>query len=207
MGWSITIAVSALTIGTILGILAAAARISKNKFLKAISSCYVEFIRGTPMLIQILFWYLGFPALAKMITGSFVNLNAYVIGIVAIGINSGAYSCELFRSAIMAVDKGQWEASKTLGLSYSQMMRFIILPQAFKRLVAPMVNEFVTLIKDSSLISTIGAIELTKSAQILGVNFYNPLPPLIVASIIYLILTITISQIGKKIERKLAESD
>ena len=116
-GWSIIIAVCALLAGTVLGILAAAARISKSKILRAISTVYVEFIRGTPMLVQILFWFLGFPVVCKAITGSAVNIDPYAIGIIAMGINSGAYSCELIRSAIMAVDRGQWEAAQSLGLT------------------------------------------------------------------------------------------
>ena len=206
-GWSIIIAVCALLAGTVLGILAAAARISKSKILRAISTVYVEFIRGTPMLVQILFWFLGFPVVCKAITGSAVNIDPYAIGIIAMGINSGAYSCELIRSAIMAVDRGQWEAAQALGLSYTGMMRHIILPQAFKRIVPPLVSEFVTLIKDSSLISTIGAVELTQSAKVLGARYYNFIPPLALACVVYLTLTLTISHFGKKIERKLAESD
>ena len=113
----------------------------------------------------------------------------------------------VIRSAIMAVDRGQWEAAQALGLSYTGMMRHIILPQAFKRIVPPLVSEFVTLIKDSSLISTIGAVELTQSAKVLGARYYNFILPLALACVVYLTLTLTISHFGKKIERKLAESD
>lgn len=122
-------------------------------------------------------------------------------------INSGAYSTELIRSGINGVDKGQWEAGMALGMSRSEIMKRLILPQAFKRIVPPMVSEFITLIKDSSLISTIGAIELLKSAQILGARYYNYIIPLLAASVMYLIMTITISIFANKLERRLSESD
>ena len=107
----------------------------------------------------------------------------------------------------MGVDKGQWEACKVLGLDYGQMMKLVILPQAFKRIVPPIVSEFITLIKDSSLISVLGATELLYSAQILGSNTFNLIPPLTVAGVFYLIMTLLTSYIARKLERKLAQSD
>ena len=122
-------------------------------------------------------------------------------------INCGAYTSELIRSAIQAVDKGQWEASETLGLGYIQMMRYIILPQAFKRIIPPMVSEFITLIKDSSLLSTIGVVELLQAAKTIGTRTYNYVPPLLMASVIYLALTLTISRFSKRLEERMALSD
>lgn len=132
---SVVIAALALTFGLCLGILGAAGRISKNKVAHGIATFYVETIRGTPMMLQILFFYLGVPSIVRSITGNPFNPSVYLIGVVALSINSGAYTTELIRSAIQAVDAGQWEASRTLGLGYRQMMRFIILPQAFKRII------------------------------------------------------------------------
>lgn len=206
-GLSVVIATASLLLGTILGVLGAAAKISKSKLLRGIATVYVEVIRGTPMMLQILFFYLGVPAIMRAITGTPINPSVYLIGIVAISINSGAYSTELIRSAIQAVDRGQWEASKSLGLSYGKMMRYIILPQAFKRIVPPLVSEFITLIKDSSLLSTIGVVELLQSAKVLGARFYNYVIPLLLASVVYLAMTLTISHFSKRLERRLAESD
>ena len=107
----------------------------------------------------------------------------------------------------MAIDKGQWEASKTLGLSYMQMMRFIILPQAFKQIIPPMVSEYITLIKDSSLASVIGAVELLQSAQIIGAKYYNYLIPLLAVRVVYLIMTSIIAFIAMHLERRMAVSD
>ena len=114
---------------------------------------------------------------------------------------------ELIRSGIQGVDKGQWEACETLGISYGTMMKEIILPQAFKQIVPPMVSEFIMLIKDSSLISNIGALELLYAAQVLGKKYYDYLDPLIIAAVMYLTLTILVSWLSKKLERRLAVSD
>lgn len=206
-GYSLAIAIGALVFGTILGILGAAGKISKYKALRLLASTYVELIRGTPMLLQILFIFLGFPTIYHSLTGTYIRLNPYLVGLVAMSINSGAYTTELIRSGIMSIDKGQWEACKTLGLTYTQMMRFVILPQAFKQIVPPLVSEFIVLIKDSSLISAIGAVELLQSASVLGNYYYNYIIPLVMASVMYLIMTVTISYFARKLERRLAASD
>ena len=206
-GKSLLLAACALFFGLILGVLGAAAKISKHKILRLIGNVYVELIRGTPMLLQILFLYIAFPLLMRSITGERFIPDPYVCGAIAMSINSGAYSTELIRSGIMGVDKGQWEACQTLGLSRWQTMRFVILPQAFKRIVPPLVSEFITLIKDSSLISVIGAVELMNSAKVIGNQYYEFMSPYCLAGLYYLAMTLTISYIAKKIERKLAVSD
>ena len=204
---SLLIAATGVLLGVILGVIAAAGKISKNKILNAIATAYIELFRGTPMMMQITFAYLALPAIISKIAGHFVRFNPLITGIIAIGINSGAYASELIRSGILGIDKGQWEAADTLGLSYKQKMSKIILPQAFKRIIPPLVSEFITLIKDSSLLSTIGVVELMKTATTIGSNYYAYIPPLTVASIIYLIINLIISSFAKKLERRLALSD
>ena len=206
-GMSLFIAAIATTMGLIFGTLGAAAKLSRNKFLNLIASIYVEVFRGTPMMMQITFAFLALPALVTLILGKPIRFNPLVTGIAAISINSGAYTTELIRSGINGVDKGQFEAADTLGLTYRQKMKLVILPQAFKQILPPLVSEFITLIKDSSLLSTIGVVELMKSATTVGANYYAYLPPLTVASGIYLVLTLVISGISKLIERRLAVSD
>ena len=159
------------------------------------------------MLLQLSFFYLGIPMLYQMTTGNYLEVDPLIMGILAIGINSGAYSCELIRGAINSIDKGQWEAGKAIGLKHSQIMVKIILPQAFKRIIPAMANEFITLIKDSSLVSTIGVVDLMKSSTILGTRYYNYFFPMIGAGIVYLFLTLITSRITTGIERRLAESD
>jgi len=204
---SLGIAALSLLIGLVFGIIGASCKISKNKILRFIGNVYVEVIRGTPMLLQIMILFNVVPIIISQITGEVFRMNYYVIGIVAMSINSGAYTTELIRSGINGVDKGQWEACQTLGLTRWQTMRLVILPQAFKRIIPPVVSEFITLIKDSSLISCIGAIELMNSAKVLGNQYYEFMSPYCIAAVYYLIMTLTISYFSKKLERKLAESD
>ena len=206
-GLSLAMAVLSLLIGLVLGTLGASAKISKNRILRCIGNVYVEIIRGTPMLLQILILFAVVPLIYMGITGERLVMNVFLIGVIAMGINSGAYVTELIRSGINGVDKGQWEACETLGLTRGQTMKLVILPQAFKRIVPPLVSEFVTLIKDSSLVSTIGVVELLKSAQVLGGNYADLMSPLIIAGVMYLIMTLSIAYLARHLERRLAESD
>lgn len=205
--YSIGIALLSLLFGLILGILGSSGKKSKHTILKVIANIYVEIIRGTPLLLQILVIFSIIPSLYTAITGKVIRINPYLIGVVAMSINSGAYQTELIRSGINAVDKGQDEACQTLGLSHFQTMKLVILPQAFKHIVPPLISELITLIKDTSLISTIGAVELLKGAQILGANYYDVMTPYCIAGVYYLVVTILISLMGKKIEKRLALSD
>lgn len=200
---SLGIALLSAFLGAIIGIIVAFFKLSKNPILKVIGNIYVELIRGTPMLLQILFFFLGFPVIYQMITGTYLRVNIFVCGVVALSVNSGAYCAELIRSQIINVEKGQYEASKTLGLSHKQTMIYVILPQALRRLVAPFVSEFITLIKDSSLLGTIGVVELLQQSRLIGSQYFNYLVPLVMASMFYLLMTVFISFIANKIERKL----
>ena len=206
-GVSLMLALGAVAIGCVIGILFAAAKLSGSKVLRFIGNVYVEIFRGTPMLLQVLFFYLGVPVLYQRITGTRMSADPYLVGLIALSCNSGAYQTELIRSGIQSVDKGQWEAGETLGIPYPVMMKEIILPQAFKLIIPPLVSEFITLIKDSSLISNIGALELLYSAQVLGKRYYDYLDPLILAGIMYLCMTVVTSYLSKKVERRIAQSD
>ena len=204
---ALSMAALSLLSGLIFGILGASAKISKNRFLRILGNIYVEVIRGTPMLLQIMLIFNVVPIIITQITGNVFRMDYFLIGVVAMSINSGAYTTELIRSGINGVDKGQWEACETLGLSRWQTMRLVILPQAFKRIIPPLISEFITLIKDSSLVSVIGAVELLNSARVLGNQYYEFMSPYCIAGVYYLIMTLTISYFAKKLERKLAVSD
>ena len=205
--YSLLLAIGALFFGVILGIIGAALKLSKHFVLRAIGNVYVEIFRGTPMLLQIMFLYLAVPTVVQSITGQRFQADPYVCGLIAMSLNSGAYQVELIRSGILGVDKGQWEACETLGLSNWKTMKLVILPQAFKRVVPPLISEFITLIKDSSLISCIGAVELLKGAQVIGAEYYDVMSPYMLAAIFYLIMTCIVSCIGNKVEKRLAVSD
>lgn len=204
---SLGMAAVSLLLGLVFGVIGSSAKRSKYFLPRLIANVYVEIIRGTPMLLQILIIFSVIPSVYTAFTGEVLRINVYLIGIIAMSINSGAYSTELIRSGINGVDKGQWEACQTLGLSHWQTMKLVILPQAFKRIVPPVISEFITLIKDSSLASCIGAIELLKSAQLLGAQYYEVMSPYCLSAIFYLIMTVSISYLGRYVEGKLAESD
>ncbi len=206
-GYSLLLAIGAIVIGCVIGIVFSAAKLSRSKLLHALAFVYVEVFRGTPMLLQILFFYLGVPVIYQKITGMRMSANPYIVGLLALSFNSGAYQTELIRSGIQGVDKGQWEACETLGIGYGTMMKEIILPQAFKRIIPPLVSEFITLIKDSSLISNIGALELLFAAQVLGKKYYDYLPPLLAAGAMYLCMTVVVSWLSRYIERRMSVSD
>lgn len=204
---SIGIAALSLLFGLILGTLGATGKRSKHALPRDIANVYVTIIRGTPLLLQILIIFSVIPSMYTAITGKILRIDPLLIGVLAMSINSGAYQTELIRSGVNAVDKGQWEACETLGLSNWKTLKLVILPQAFKRIVPPLISEFITLIKDSSLISCIGAVELLKGAQIIGAQYFDVMSPYMLAAIFYLVMTCVVSMIGMKVEKRLSVSD
>ncbi len=164
-----------------------------HKMLNLLANMYVIIIRGTPVLVQLMIiYYIIFKT---------STINILLIGLISFGINSGAYVSEIFRAGIESIDKGQMEAGKSLGLSYSQIMRYIILPQAFKNSLPPLGNEFVTLIKETSVAGYIGIRDLTKAGDIIASRTYDYFLPLIITALIYLVLTLGITKLLKKLER------
>lgn len=204
---SVGIAALSLLFGLILGTLGATGKRSKHGIPRGIANVYVTIIRGTPLLLQILIIFSVIPSMYTAMTGKILRIDPVLIGVIAMSINSGAYQTELIRSGVNAVDKGQWEACETLGLSNWKTLQLVILPQAFKRIVPPLISEFITLIKDSSLISCIGAVELLKGAQIIGAQYFDVMSPYMLAAIFYLVMTCVVSVIGAKVEKRLSVSD
>lgn len=199
---SLLIATACLILGTLIGVLISTMKISKRKGFRVLASIYVEIIRGTPMLLQLMFFYLVVPYLFLNITGKGLDLSPVILAIMAISINSGAYIGELFRSSILSVDKGQWEAGESLGLNRGQVLKNIILPQAIVRSIIPLANEYITLIKDSSLGSVIGVVELLQVSKIIGTVNYNYVYPLLGAAVFYLTITLFISYMTTLLERR-----
>lgn len=191
----------ALFIGSFLGFLLGVMRLSKNKIMKFISSVYVEAIRGTPILVQIYLVYFGSYALLG------IDIDKFLSALIAVALNSAAYVAEIIRSGIQSIDKGQTEASRSLGVSESDTMRYIILPQAIKNILPALGNEFVTLIKETSVASIIGTADLMYSSKIVTSKSMAPFTPYVVIAIIYFILTFTISQLVAYFERRLTHSD
>ncbi len=201
---SLQVTFGALTMGLILGILAGTCRISRRLVIRIVADAYIQVIRGTPMLLQIFFFYLGFPQIYMMITGEGLSPDPLITGMIALGINSGAYNAEIIRAGIQSINKGQMEAARSTGLQHTQAMIYVILPQALKRMIPPLGNELIVLLKDSSLISTIGVAELMYSAKVLGARYYTYVPFLVGAGCIYLVLTFTFSRLFNSLEKKLS---
>lgn len=200
---TLKITLGALGIGLILGTIAGTSRVSRNALIRRTADVYIQIIRGTPMLLQIYFFFFGMPQLYMMIFDSRMLDDPMWLGMLALGINSGAYTAEIIRAGILSIDRGQMEAARCSGLTHGQAMRNIILPQAFVRMIPPLCNELIVLLKDSSLVSVVGYAELMYTAKVLGAKYYTYVPFLLGAGIIYLTLTLTFAKILEFTERKL----
>lgn len=175
--------------------------IFKVKILKIIASIYIEIIRGTPLLLQIMIVYNG----SAILFG--VDIDALPAAIIALSLNSGAYVAELIRAGIDAIDKGQLEAARSLGMTEAMSMRLIVIPQAIRNILPAIGNEFVAVIKESSMASTIGVSELMYGAKVVAGDTYRAFEPLIIAGIFYFIMTFTLGRIMSYLERRLKAND
>lgn len=204
-GTKATIGLSAITLilGFMLGIVVCLLKISKSKILKFIASSYIEFLRCTPLLIQISIVYFGFPGLGIEFPSIGPLSSEFVAAIFTLSINSSAYIAEILRAGIQSVDKGQMEASRSLGFNYFMSMRYIIIPQGLKNSLPSLVNEFISLIKESSIVSVIGIPDLMYKADVVRGTTYLAFEPLIVAALIYFVLTFSLSKLVGLLEYKL----
>ena len=202
-GIKITLLLSfaALIIGTTLGALLSILKLSKIRFFRLLATIYIEVVRGTPMMVQIAIVYFGSYVLFGF------DMDGFLAALIAVSLNSTAYVAEIIRSGIQSIDKGQTEASRSLGLTSGQTMRHIILPQAVKNILPTLGNEFVTLIKETSVASTIGVADLMFASKIVQSTSYQPFNPLIIVAVIYFVFTFTLSQLVGLLERRLDHND
>jgi len=194
----------AVILGFVIGFIIAMIRSShentgKPKILNAIAGLYLTVIRGTPVLVQLMIIY--FVVFAS------VRIDKTFVAILAFGINSGAYQAEIFRSGIQSIPRGQFEAGRSLGFNYSQTMIHIIMPQAFKNVIPTLCNEFITLLKETSVASYIALEDLTKGGDIIRSRTYSAFMPLMAVALIYLLLVLIFSHFVKRLERRLKRSD
>jgi polar amino acid transport system permease protein len=208
------LAAAAVILGTLIGLVLAVCRISKNRALRFISTAYVEFIRGTPLLVQLFIIYYGLQAIGirfpdvPFLSGILgINFADFMAGVITMGINSAAYVCEIFRSGIQSVDRGQMEAGRSLGLSYGATLRSIIIPQAIMNVLPALGNEFVVVIKESSIVSIIGIADLMYKANTVRGNTFQPFEPLLIAAVVYFMLTFPLSKLLAHIERRMRNDD
>jgi polar amino acid transport system permease protein len=190
-----------ILVGFILGTILALCKITKLPVLKGLADIYTSIFRGTPLILQLMIFYFAVPQLSGYDTSPFLS------AILAFGLNSAAYVSEIIRAGILAIDKGQTEAAEALGVPYKQMMINIILPQAFKNILPALMNEFITLTKESAIVSVIGYLDIMRRAQIVGADIYRNFEPLLFAGAMYWVMVYILTQLGKLVERRLRQSD
>ncbi len=201
-GATVTLQLTSLSIffGFIGGTLLGTARLSKLWPVRLITRAYIEFFRGTPLLVQIFWIYFGFPALFKGLGLDF-TFDRWTAGVMALSLNSAAYIAEIVRGGIQSIERGQWEAASSMGLNSLQTMRYIVLPQALRRMIPPLGNEFTTLIKDTSLVSVIGLEELVRRGQLTVATNFRAFEIYTAVGLIYLVLNIFFAQGFSWLER------
>ncbi|KRM06130.1 MAG: amino acid ABC transporter permease [Liquorilactobacillus ghanensis] len=203
---TILISVIGVLIGILLGLFFVMMRLSKLKVFEYIARIYIAIVRGTPSMIQVMLIYYTLSKVISIPQVQFLGsgLDRVIPGSIALGINSGAYTAEIFRSGIISISRGQTEAGLSLGLSEKTTMFSIVLPQAIRNILPALGNEFISLIKESSVLFYIGVQEVTAQALGVGGTLYNFVPPLIVAAIIYFVLTFLLSQLMQFIEKRMS---
>ncbi len=198
---TLSIVVVSLFIGFILGILLTLCKISVFKPLIWLADFYTSIFRGTPLVLQLLIIYFGLPQLIGF------QIDQYTAAVAAFSLNSAAYVSEIIRAGINAIDKGQKEAAVALGIPYAKMMKDLLLPQAFKNISPALVNETITLTKESAIVTVIGLGDVMRRAYQAGAVTYNYLEPLIFAGLIYYVIVLVLTFVGKSVERKLKLND
>jgi polar amino acid transport system permease protein len=198
---TVAVTVASLALGVVLGLPLGMARLSVRRYLSVPSVAYIEVFRNTPALVQLIWIYYCLPIL----TG--INMSAVVSCTVALGLNAAAYIAEIFRAGIQSIDRGQVDAARSLGMSYMQAMRKVVLPQAFRRMIPAFVNETVSLLKYSSLVSVLGVADLTYQAQALSTTTYRPIEVFTFIAFLYFVLCTMLSYFARRLELRLAVSD
>lgn len=194
---TIGLSIAGILLGTILGLFIGLGKMIRNKWIALPFVFYITFFRGTPLLVQIFLVHFG---VVPLFLG---GTNGIVAGVIALTLNASAYIAEIFRAGIQSLDRGQMEAARSLGMTHAQAMRYVVIPQAFKRMIPPLGNEFVVLIKDSSLLSVVATPELMHWGRMMTGQYARVWEPYLTAAFIYLILTLTLTLLLNYLERRL----
>jgi polar amino acid transport system permease protein len=206
---SIAVTAFSFVLVIVLGLFGGLGRLSKNKVIKTIATLYVEIIRGIPLMVQIFYWYFAFPALIQRF-GALIHFapfenylaNPFVMAILGLTICYAAYMSEIYRAGIQSISKGQMEAARSLGMSQTQAMRHVILPQAFRVILPPMGNEFISLLKDSSLVSVVAVADLTRRGREFSSTTATPIETWTIVALVYLVMTILSARVVTFLEHK-----
>ena len=206
---TIFITISAFVLTLVLGLIGALGRLSRNRVIYFISTLYVEIVRGIPLLVQLIWWYLAFPVVLQYI-GRWLDIaalasyrsNAVFTAIMGLVVCYGAYMTEIYRAGIQSISKGQMEAARSLGMTYAQAMRYVILPQAIRVVLPPVSNEFIALLKDSSLVSVVAVADLTRRGREFMSTHFNPIEVWTMIALIYLVMTLLAGRLATWIEKR-----
>jgi His/Glu/Gln/Arg/opine family amino acid ABC transporter permease subunit len=201
-GVTVMLAAFGTILGMILGTLLGIARLSSSKFISVAARCYIDFVRGTPLLVQIFIIYFGLPGLIKSLGFNF-SLSQLAAAVLALTLNSAAYLAEIIRGGIQSIETGQREAAESLGLGPVETMSYVIFPQAFRRMIPPLGNEFITLLKDTSLVAVIGFEEVFRRGQLIVAQNYKSFEIYTAVALVYLVLTLVSSQLFERLERSM----
>ena len=201
IGVTLQIVAGATVIGIVLGVLLSLCKIGKIAPLRWFANFYTSIFRGTPLVLQLMIIYFALPQVLD------IQIGAMTAAILAFGLNSGAYISEIIRAGINAVDKGQVEAAKALGVPYGKMMKDIILPQAIKNILPSLMNEFITLNKESAIVTVVGAMDIMRRAYVVGGDKYMYFEPLLIAGAIYYVMTLILTFLGSMLEKRMKHSD
>lgn len=193
---TLLLSVLGMIFATVIGMFVGIARLSKSRWLTIPTTLYVEIVRGTPLMLQILIIYYALPSIG-------INLEKIPAGVFALAFCYGAYISEIFRAGIQSIERGQVEAARSIGMTTAQSMRYVILPQAIRRILPPLTNDFVAMLKDSSLVAIIALFELTTTARYISTSSGNVFTPYIGAALFYLLITIPVSRLVVLLEKKL----
>jgi len=186
-----------MSLALVLGLVVALLRLSRNRALKMVSGAYVEIIRGTPLLVQLFIIYYGLPQYG-------IRLDAFVAGALGLSINYSAYLAEVYRAGILAIDKGQWEAGSSIGLSRSGLLRYVIVPQAARIVLPPIGNYFISMLKDSALVSTISIVELMRAAQLRVAITFRAMDIYLLVALLYFAMSYPCALLIRYFERKVS---
>jgi len=202
MGQTLLLTLLSLLFAMVIGLIFALMNVGKNRVFNLIGTVYVDAVRGVPLIVLAYFIYFGLPAGIQALGVDF-RLTALQAGTIALAMNCGAYMAEIIRAGIESVDKGQMEASRSLGLSYGKSMRLVVLPQAIRTMIPSIINQFIITLKDTSILSVIGFPELTNTGKTIMGNTFKNLETWAIIGIMYMIVIVTLSKVAKRMERRL----
>lgn len=203
LGKTLLLTLLSLFFAMIIGLIFSLMNVGKNRVFNLIGTAYVDGVRGVPLIVLAYFIYFGVPAGVKMMGVQDFRLSALQAGTIALAMNCGAYMAEIIRAGIESVDKGQMEASRSLGLSYVKSMRLVVLPQAIRTMIPSIINQFIITLKDTSILSVIGFPELTNMGKTISGNTFKSLETWTIVGIMYMVVIVTLSKVAKRIERRI----